>query len=105
MNSYFDKFIILVNKSTNYREVVLKFERSYLLMNSENREDLTFIGFNEATPSEVAETASLEFENANYHDLVTMPLILLRALQNQSLSDSDSKAILDDVCGTMLQDI
>lgn len=99
MTSYFDSWIVIVEKSSSERTLVRRDElNDHLEYSNLSLYDVDVLPVTEVNADELAEAASLEFENANYHELVQLPSAIVKNLREADISEVDILTILKTGC-------
>lgn len=102
-NSYLDDWLIYQATSESARKVASKRDFEYILEHELNGSAFKVFPIEYATAREMAEIASQEFENANYHELVSFPEKLLKALDNEGIPEESCKNVVRELCGDLLR--
>lgn len=104
MTSYFDSWIVIVEKSSSERTLVRRDElNDHLEYSNLNLFDVDVLPVTEVNADELAEAASLEFENANYHELVQFPSVIVKNLREADISEDKVNKVLEALCNDLLK--
>lgn len=102
-SSYLDDWLIYQATSESPRTVASMRDFEHILEHELNGSAFKVFPIEYATAQEMAEIASQEFENANYHELVSFPEKLLNALDNEDIPEESCKNVVRELCGYLLR--